>query len=122
MNRLVSAFFVAGLVVACNAATLNRLDPPIPVNSMTYDTCPGLTAPDGSQLRCLKPIDDQGSGGEQCPMSGHQCIELWPTAPNPDGMKVKDAGIEAPVLVPTTAPSPLVAPKEVLSVRHDGHG
>ena len=115
MNRILTTLLASvALVSAC--AAIEKADPSIPVNANTYDTCPGLTAPDGSQLRCLKPMDDPGAGGEQCPSSGHYCIELFPTAPNAMGAVVRDAGAQdaAPAaLVPTTAPSPLEAPPEV---------
>lgn len=119
-------FLFAAVLAAC--AAIEKDDPAIPVNANTYTTCPGLTAPDGSPLRCLNAINDPGAGGEECPLPGsgaHRCIELWPTAPDPMGKRVQDAGAPdaAPSPpVPTTASAPLVAPKEVTEVDHSGKG
>ena len=65
-------------------------------NPNDFTACRGLTAPDGAQLYCQNAMPLGGAGGEQCPLPGsgaHRCIELFPSPPNPDGLKyVTDAG------------------------------
>lgn len=59
---------VFGLLAACNQATLNRIDPPLPVNANTYQACLGVPAP-GCRT------DDQA-----CPtMGSSECVNLDPT-------------------------------------------
>jgi len=72
----------------CSQATLNRMDPPLPINANTYKSCPNVPAPG-----CRK--DDQ-----ECPMEGTVCIDLPSTPCEGDGpcevggkRRASDAGL-----------------------------
>ena len=108
MNRItITALVVSVALVAC--AAIEKIDPgPTTPQQIanTYAPCPGVPAPG-----CLRD-------GEQCDDVHGKCLTVFP-APILDSKPKPDAGA---ALVPTTALSPLEAPKSVLTVESDGHG
>jgi hypothetical protein len=98
MTKTTFVIATAGLLVLGGCAMQECSNPAETPQSNPQDfaACAGLTDPTGRQLYCQRPIDDPGAGGQLCPLPGsgaHQCIEVFPTPPNPMGLRyASDAG------------------------------